>query len=159
MTSPTSLPNFDLPAPSRRQLVQQTLTQLGLEYVEDKDHDLAISVNDQQLYVRVSDEGPGIVRVFGQWQIQDDLNPDLGMRFGAAHHITTTHVLAKVSILEQTLAVAVDNIAPEGARYDILISGSIEAVLAAVGAWHRLMVEGAAAAEAADGEQGEGQPL
>ncbi len=122
--------------------MQEALTQLGLDYTTDNDADLAISVNDQQLYVRVSDDGPGLLRVFGQWQIQADLNPDQGVRFGAAHHVTTTHVLAKVSILEETtLAVAVDNIVPEGARYDVLIPASVEAVLAAVGAWHQLIVD------------------
>ncbi|MFV0459573.1 MAG: T3SS (YopN, CesT) and YbjN peptide-binding chaperone 1 [Actinomycetales bacterium] len=158
MTSPTSLPDFSAPTPSRLDQVMAVLTQLGVNPEIDSEGDVSIRVNDQQLYVRVSDDGPGIVRVFGQWQILDDISADPGVRFGAAHHVTATHALVKVNIFNDTLAVAVDNLAPEGARFDVLLSNSIDAVLSGVSTWHRLIVESSAPTTGDGDAPAEGSP-
>lgn len=153
MTSPTSLPSFGSPVPpSRLEQVQQVLTALEVNPVLDDDGDLQITVNDAQLYVRVSDDGPGLLRVFGQWQIAPDMPADLSLRHGAAAHVTASHALVKVNIFEEALVVATDQIVPEPTRYDVVVPASIDAVLSAVGMWHQIVVEnGQAAAEGSEG--------
>ncbi len=143
MTSPTSLPSFAAPTPpSRRQLTKSALAAIGVEAEQDDDGDLLFVVQDHKLYARTSDEGPGLLRVFGQWQIDENLG-DEGLRYGAAHHVTATHALVKVNVLESTLVVAADSLVPDGSRYDVLVPASIDAVLSAVDLWHRLVAEAA----------------
>lgn len=149
MTTPTSLPSFSAPLPSRQELATATLTEMGLEPTADGDGDLQIIVNGQQLLVRVSDDGPGLLRVFGSWRIADDLPGEDVDRYGAAHQVTATHALVKVNVVKYAdqidepghLMVAVDQMVPEGSRYDVLLPEAINAVLSGVGNWHHLLME------------------
>ena len=78
MTDPTSLPNFP-PPPNEHPLrgrVLDVLVDLGLQPNLDNDGDVAFTVNEQQLFVRCTEGEVEIMRVFGQWQIQDDLLGD-----------------------------------------------------------------------------------
>lgn len=149
MTTPTSLPNFNAPQLDRRGLVTAALTNMGVQPTPDDDGDLQIVVNDQQLYVRVTDDGPGLLRVFGQWRIMADLPGDDSVKFGVAQQVTATHALVKVNVfkvLDQPeepghLVVAIDQLVPEGTRYDIVLPALIDAVLSGVGTWHNLLIE------------------
>lgn len=140
MTSPTSLPSFDPPpAASRHTQVLATLKAVGLDATVDADNDIQVNVTGQQLYLRTTDEGPGLLRVFGQWQIMDDVPAEAGVRLAAAHQVTASHALVKVNVFDDTLVVAVDSITPDGAAYNVLVPASIDAVLSAVALWHQLL--------------------
>lgn len=154
MTSPTSIPSFGDPTPPARiDLVRETLQSMDLEPTLDQDGDLKVAVQDQQIYLRASDDGPGLLRVFGQWQIVPGLADDPNLRFGAAHHVTATHALVKLHIMDDTLVVAVDNLVPEGSRYAVIVPAAIEALLSAVGMWHSLIAEQQKAQQGGTSEQ------
>src|SRR5579875_770189 len=97
MTDPTSLPNFAPPnsAPSApaggSQLQQRVLDALqseGFRPEVDADGDVSYKVEGQQLFVRCVDGEPAMMRVFGQWQITDDLPQDITKQLLAANDVS-----------------------------------------------------------------------
>lgn len=140
MSSPTDLPTIPYIEPGVRDRVCSVLDGMGLTHTDESDGDIGFEVNGQRLYARTRDDGPGMVRVFGQWQIMDNLPGEPALRYAAAHQTTATHALVKVSVLADTLLVAVDAVCPPGSRVDVIVSTSIEAVLSAVTVWHRIIV-------------------
>ena len=139
MTSPTSIPGA-IEMPALREQVLAALAGGGLPGQVDGDGDIAFEVNGQHLFARCTQEGIGLVRIFGQWQIIDDLPGETSDRLAAAHLVTASHVLAKVSVQNSTLLVAVDTLTPPGSRLDLIVPAAVQAVLSAVTMWHRAVV-------------------
>ena len=79
MSDPTSLPNFPPPASEHplRGRVLDILLDEGFQPDIDSDGDVAFKVQGQQLFVRCLEGDFTIMRVFGQWQIGDDVPQDL----------------------------------------------------------------------------------
>ena len=90
MTDPTALPNFGQPAPapgtgagdtsgaaSLTDNIVGILGGFGFNPQIDSDGDIMYSVEDQNLFVRVMEGEIALIRLFGQWQITDDITSDL----------------------------------------------------------------------------------
>lgn len=156
MTDPAALPAFDLspivtppgddtshvagePAPLRERVVQ-VLTSSGLSAVVDDDGDVAVTVQDQKLFVRCVDSQPALMRVFGQW-LMDDLPDDELARLRAANAVTTSVNLAKATVHEDRLVVAVDLLVGDGFQLSSLLGASLDAVLGCVRSWYDSVLE------------------
>ncbi len=83
MSDPTALPNFPPPSDEHplRGLVIDALQDLGLEANIDKDGDVSFKANEQTMFVRsLENSGVRIMRVFGQWQIGEQVPQDKVMQ-------------------------------------------------------------------------------
>lgn len=122
---------------------------MGLAPTQDDDGDWEVRINDQKLFVRISDDGPGLVRVFGQWRVMADLVAPIERKREAAHEVTAAHALVKVNFFAVPddaahpghLIVVLDQIAPVGTRYDLVLPPALDAVLSGARAWHHLLTE------------------
>jgi len=74
MTDPTSLPDFPPPSDQRplRGRVLDVLLDEGYRPDIDDDGDVAVKVQGQQLYVRCTEGDFTVLRVFGQWRLDDE---------------------------------------------------------------------------------------
>ncbi len=135
-----SLPSFPPPADEHplRGRVLDVLIDDGMAPSLDDDGDVAFVVQEQKLFVRCNDGPPALLRVFGQWRITAPEGGEVELRWlRAASTVNATHNLAKLSVYRGILLVAVDGVVPDGAPLDLLVRTSTQAVLAAVGGWHR----------------------
>ena len=82
MTDPTSLPNFPPPAGDAplRGRVLDALQDEGFRPDIDGDGDVSFKVEGQQLFVHCAEGEVPVMRVFGQWQIREDLPTDEMLR-------------------------------------------------------------------------------
>ena len=144
MTDPTSLPNFP-PPPDEHPLrgrVLDVLVDLGLQPNLDTDGDVAFTVNEQQLFVRSSEGEVEIMRVFGQWQIQDDLLADRLHLHETCNELNLNMNCVKTGVAGSTLVVIGEHLVTPGA--DLSTSPGVgagdpvrRAHLAPAGARHR----------------------
>ena len=139
MTDPTSLPNFPPPANEHplRGRVLDVLVDLGLPPNIDSDGDVAFTVNDQQLFVRCTEGDVEIMRVFGQWQIQDDLLGDRVKLFETCNEINLNMNTVKTGIAGSTLVVTAEHLVTPGADVSSLVQVSIQVILSGVHIWHQ----------------------
>jgi len=139
MTDPTSLPNFPPPPDEHplRGLVLDALIDEGHQPRIDEDGDVAVSVQEQMLFVRTLDTQPPMMRVFGQWLLDDSLAGDELTRLRAANAVTSALNLVKVTVNADRLAVAVDLIVADGMELGPLLTATLEAVLGSVRTWHQ----------------------
>jgi hypothetical protein len=122
MTDPTSLPSFP-PPPDEHPLRGRVLDALideGLNPSIDDDGDVAVEVQEQMLFVRCLDTQPPMMRVFGQWLLDDSV---------------------KVTVHADRLAVAVDLVVGDGLDLRSLLSATLEAVLGSVRTWHQTVTQ------------------
>ena len=142
MTDPTSLPNFPPPADEHplRGRVLDILVDLGLAPNLDTDGDVAFTVNEQQLFIRCTEGEVEIMRVFGQWQIADNLPDDLLTQYRAANDLSLRLNIVKAGINAGTLVVTCEHIIMPGADVRQLLQLSYQLVLTAVQMWHQLML-------------------
>ena len=85
MSDPTALPNLgptppasgDQPEPEAplRDRVQDALRELGLEPSIDDEGDVAFTFSEQQMFIRCDGES-NVLRVFGQWALEDPVPTD-----------------------------------------------------------------------------------
>jgi hypothetical protein len=139
MTDPTSLPSFP-PPPDEHPLRGRVLDALldeGHQPEIDEDGDVAVRVQDQMVFVRTLDTEPPMMRVFGQWLLDESLEGDELTRLRAANAVTGALNLVKVTVHADRLAVAVDLIVGEGMDLRSLLSATLEAVLGSVRTWHQ----------------------
>jgi hypothetical protein len=153
MTDPTSLPSFP-PPPDEHPLRGRVLDALldeGHEPSLDEDGDVAVQIQEQMLFIRCLDTQPPMMRVFGQWLLDDSLAGDELTRLRAANAVTAALNLVKVTVHADRLAVAVDLVVGDGLELRSLLSATLEAVLGSVRTWHDTvtqLIEGGPSAEA-----------
>jgi hypothetical protein len=139
MTDPTSLPSFP-PPPDEHPLRGRVLDALideGLQPSIDEDGDVAVQLQAQMLFVRCLDTAPPMMRVFGQWLLDDSLESDELTRLRAANAVTGALNLVKVTVHADRLAVAVDLVVGDGIDLRPLLTATLEAVLGSVRTWHQ----------------------
>jgi len=154
MTDPTSLPNFP-PPPGEHPLRGRVLDALideGFEPNIDEDGDVAFTMQDQQLFVRCTEGDFTIMRVFGQWQIGDDVPQDALTQLRACNELTLSLNVVKTGIANETLVVTGEHVI--GADTDVkgLLVVTTQLVLSAVHMWHETIM-GRTQDEAAGTEQ------
>ena len=139
MTDPTSLPSLP-PMPEDHPLrgrVVNALIDESMEPTIDEDGDVAIQMQEQMLFVRCMDTEPPMMRVFGQWLLDDSLAGDELTRLRAANAVTGALNLVKVTVHADRLAVAVDLVVSDNVDLRPLLSATLEAVLGSVRTWHQ----------------------
>jgi hypothetical protein len=154
MTDPSSLPNFP-PPPDEHPLrgrVLDVLVDLGLGPNIDTDGDVAFTANDQQLFIRCTEGDVQVMRVFGQWQIQDDLATDRMKLYETCNELNLHMNHLKTGIAGTTLVVTGEHVVTPGADVSTLVQVSVQVVLSGVHIWHQRML---GIDPTAEGEAGE----
>lgn len=139
MAGPTSMPSSPPPPdedPLRGRVLRDLLDE-GHEARIDEDGDVAVTVEEQKLFVRRLDTQPPMVRVFGQWQLDGSIAGDELTRLRAANAVTAALNLVKVTVNADRLAVAVDLIIADSTDLGPLLTATLEAVLGSVRTWHQ----------------------
>lgn len=147
MTDPTSLPNFAPPSSATppqggQSLKDKALAALADQKIEaqvDADGDIVFALEGQQLLVRCIDSEPGLalLRVFGQWQITDDLPAEPAKRLNAANDVNLAINFVKLGIAGDNLIVAGDHLVGPQDDVSELIRGTAGMLLQSVQAWHQ----------------------
>ena len=138
MSDPTSLPNFP-PPPSEHPLrgrVLDILLDEGFQPDIDSDGDVAFKVQGQQLFVRCLEGDFTIMRVFGQWQIGDDVPQDLLTQLQACNDLTLRLNIVKAGIANNTLVVTGEHVVFPDTDVTVLLQVTTQLVLSAVHMWH-----------------------
>jgi len=138
MTDPTSLPNFP-PPPSEHPLRGRVLDSLideGFEPNIDSDGDVAFTVQEQQMFVRCMEGEFTIMRVFGQWQVGDDVPQDLLSQLQACNELTLRLNVVKAGIANGTLVVTGEHVIGPDTDLRTLLVVTTQLVLSAVHMWH-----------------------
>lgn len=143
MTDPTSLPSFPPPMDENplRGRVLDALLDEGFRPTIDEDGDVALKAQGQQVFVRCLDTAPPLMRVFGQWQIGDEVPGDELVRLRAANAVTGALNLVKTTVHEDRLVVAVDLVVGDGLDLRSLLVATVDAVLGSVQTWHATVRE------------------
>lgn len=144
MTDPTALPNLPpLGADAMAQepplvdRVRDALTDLELSPELDADGDLTFTFQEQQLFIRVSDDDAQILRVFGQWRLQEPVPTDRTERLEVCNDVNVAFNMIKTALAEDTLLVTSEHLLPRGADLRSLLGVVIPLVLHAVSLWHQ----------------------
>ncbi len=142
MTDPTSLPNFPPPAHEHplRGRVLDVLVDLGLAPNLDNDGDVAFTVNDQQLFVRCTEGDVEIMRVFGQWQIAEELTADTQKLYETCNELNLHMNHLKTGLAGTTLVVTGEHVVTAGADVSQLVQVSIQVILSGVHLWHQRLL-------------------
>jgi hypothetical protein len=143
MTDPTSLPSFP-PPPDEHPLRGRVLDALldeGHQPTIDEDGDVAVQIQEQMLFVRCLDTQPPMMRIFGQWLLDDSLAGDELTRLRAANAVTSALNLVKVTVHGDRLAVAVDLVVGDDLDLRSLLTATLEAVLGSVRTWHQTVTQ------------------
>ena len=143
MSDPTSLPSFPPPEnehPLRGRVLDALLDE-GYEPNIDEDGDVAVRVQDQLIFCRCMDTQPAMMRVFGQWLLDDSLEGDELTRLQAANAVTGALNLVKVTVHDNRLVVAVDLIVGADTELRSLLLATLDAVLGSVRTWHATVTE------------------
>lgn len=137
-------PDDESPARDR---VVEALRGLGLEATVDEDGDVSYLVPvteeapegavPQQLFVRAIDGEPAMIRVFGQWQIGDDVPADLTKRLLAANDITLSLNIIKAGIANGNLVVTGEHLIIPESDLSMLLQSTTQMVVQAVQMWHQ----------------------
>ncbi|MDQ1538992.1 MAG: hypothetical protein QOE58_3385 [Actinomycetota bacterium] len=138
MTDPSSLPNFP-PPPGEHPLRGRVLDSLideGFEPNIDEDGDVAFTVQDQQLFVRCMEGDFTIMRVFGQWQVGEDVPSDLLSQLQACNELTLSLNIVKAGIANGTLVVTGEHVVAAETDVKRLLVVTTQLVLSAVHMWH-----------------------
>ncbi len=142
MSDPTALPNFPPPAEEHllRGRVLDALQEDGFRPEVDPDGDVAFKVQGQQLFVHCVEGDVPLMRVFGQWQIDEELPTDELTRLRACNALTLRLNAVKVGLNGDTLYVTMEQICPAGADARMYTSIASQMILQAVQLWHELML-------------------
>jgi len=138
MTDPTSLPNYP-PPPEERPLRGRVLDALideGFEPNIDEDGDVAYTVQDQQLFVRCMEGDFTVMRIFGQWQIGEDVPQDALSQLTACNELTLRLNVVKAGMANGTLVVTGEHVVALETDVRGLLVVTTQLVLSAVHLWH-----------------------
>ena len=174
MTDPTALPNLPgfgstpptvgeaPPEPALSERLMEALTALELDPSIDSDGDITFTFQDQQLFIRASDDEAQVLRLFGQWRLAEPVPEDRLERLSACNDVNIAFNMIKTALAEDTLLVTTEHMLPRGADVRILLMVAIPLVLQGVSLWHQraigeekiaeLQAQEAAAQEAAQQE-------
>ncbi len=141
MSDPTSLPNFPPPANEHplRGRVLDALQDEGFRPDIDADGDIAFKVNGQQLFVHCFEGELPLLRVFGQWQIDDNLPGDELTRLQKCNELSLRLNVVKVGLNNETLFVTAEQICPPETDAKMVSTLLTQLVLQAVHVWHEMM--------------------
>lgn len=140
MTDPTSLPNLNKSAPDKHPLrdrVSEALQKEGYRPEVDADGDLGFKVEGQQLFARCVEGNPAMMRVFGQWQITDEVPNDLTKQLNAANDVTLSLNIIKAGIANHTLVVTGEHLVTDDTDLAPLLQMTTQMLLQAVQLWHQ----------------------
>ncbi|MBW3084523.1 hypothetical protein KEM60_00711 [Austwickia sp. TVS 96-490-7B] len=142
MSDPTSLPNFPPPADEHplRGRVLDALQDEGFRPDIDSDGDIAFKVNGQQLFVHCFEGDVPLLRVFGQWQIDEALPKDELVRLQRCNELTLRLNVVKVGLNNETLFVTAEQICMPDSDPKMISTLLTQLVLQAVQVWHELML-------------------
>lgn len=165
MSDPTALPNFT-PTPANgtggepesevplRDRVQAALDELGLEPQIDDEGDVAFLFSEQQMFIRCTDDDSNVLRVFGQWALEDPVPTDPVERLQVSNDLNVAFNLVKAAVAGDTLLVTSEHILPRGADVRGLLGLAVPLVLQGVQLWHQRATGQDPDAEDAEGVQG-----
>ena len=146
MTDPTALPNFGQNTPQApeqgagtplTQKVVEILTGFGFDPQIDSDGDVMYKVDDQNLFVRVMEGEINLIRMFGQWQITDDLTSDITKRLNAANDVTLSLNIVKVGIAGDMLVVSGEHLVSDDLDLSMVLPSTTQMILQATQLWHQ----------------------
>lgn len=146
MTDPTALPNFGQPTPaaggdgasaSLTDKVVGVLNGFGFNPQIDSDGDVMYTVEDQNLFVRVMEGEIDLVRLFGQWQITDDITSDLSKRLNAANDVTLSLNIVKVGIARDMVVVSGEHLVTPDLDLQMVLPSTTQMILQATQLWHQ----------------------
>lgn len=142
MTDPTALPSFPPPADEHplRGRVLDALQDEGFRPDLDADGDVSFKAEGQQLFVHCTEGEVPVLRVFGQWQIGEDLPPEEIAHLRAANDLTLRLNIVKVGLSNGTLVVTGEHLVTPESDVRGLLQLSTQLVLTAVHLWHQLML-------------------
>ncbi|QQS01184.1 MAG: hypothetical protein IPK37_01480 [Austwickia sp.] len=141
MSDPTSLPNFPPPADEQqlRGRVLDALQDEGFRPDIDADGDIAFKVNGQQLFVHCFEGDVPLMRVFGQWQIDEALPSDELTRLQKCNELSLRLNVVKVGLNNETLFVTAEQICTPEVDAKMVSTLLTQLVLQAVHVWHEMM--------------------
>jgi hypothetical protein len=149
MTDPTALPNLPgfggNPAPTNEppseaplgDRLSEALRALELNPQLDADGDLTFQVEQQQLFIRFSEDDAQVLRVFGRWRLAEPVPTDVGERLAACNDVNIAFNMVKTAIADETLLVTSEHMLPRGADVRSLLMVAIPLVLQGVSLWHQ----------------------
>lgn len=153
MTDPAALPNFPPPADQHplRGRVLDALHDLSVQPNIDEDGDVSFTVNDQSLFARCHEGELQILRIFGQWQLPEQIKDDREHLLTVCNELNLTLNCVKCGLGPGTLAITNDQLLTPGTDLNASVQVGIQLVLSTVHFWHQraLGLEG-------DGESGGG---
>ncbi len=155
MTDPTSLPNFP-PSPDEHPLrgrVLDALLDIGLGPDIDSDGDVAFQANDQQLFVRCAEGDFQIMRLFGQWQIAEEITADPAHLLQTCNEVNLSLNCVKTGIVNNTLVVTGEHLVTAGSDVRQLVEVTTQIVLSTVQIWHERVVGGGAGDAEGSGDE------
>lgn len=172
MSDPTALPNVsggsNGAAPNQpgavpvvdegplRDRVVAALEALGSPTEIDSDGDVTFEFQDQRLFVRCGEDDSQVLRVFGQWQLQEPVPADHLTRLEVCNDVNVAFNLVKAAIANDTLLVTSEHMLPRGADVQGLLSIAVPLTLHAVQLWHE-RATGESVIEPADADQAPGE--
>lgn len=142
MSDPTSLPSFP-PPPGEHPLRGRVLDALqdeGFRPDIDGDGDVSYKAEGQQLFVHCNEGDVPVMRVFGQWQIGDDLPSDELTQLRAANDLTLRMNIVKAGLNNGTLVCTSEHLVTPESDLRAQLALSTQLVLAAVQVWHQLVL-------------------
>lgn len=145
MTDPTALPNFGQPTPAAGGGASGSLTDkivgvlggFGFNPQIDSDGDVMYTVEDQNLFVRVMEGEIDLIRLFGQWQITDDITSDLAKRLNAANDVTLSLNIVKVGIARDMVVVSGEHLVTADLDLQMVLPSTTQMILQATQLWHQ----------------------
>ncbi len=142
MSDPTSLPSFPPPAAENplRDRIVDALQQEGFRPEVDSDGDVSFKVEGQQLFAHCAEGDLPVMRVFGQWQIGEDLPADELSQLRGTNEVTLRMNIVKAGLNNGTLVVTSEHIVPPEFDVRPLLAISTQLVLTGVQLWHQLMM-------------------
>ena len=143
MTDPTSLPDFPPPSHEHplRGRVLDVLFDEGYRPDLDADGDIAVKVAGQQLYLRCAEGEITLLRVFGQWRLDDTAAAGELNLLRACNAVSSRLSVAKTTLGEEILIVSADHVVTQGTPLPMIVNSSLELVLNAVNLWHECLAE------------------
>jgi hypothetical protein len=142
MTDPSSLPNFPPPSDERplRGRVLDALQDEGFRPDIDEDGDVSYKVQGQQLFVRCMEGDFDIMRVFGQWQIGEDVPQDLLTQLQTCNDLTLGLNIIKAGIASGTLVMTGEHVVRPETDIKAMLEVTSQLILSAVQMWHQAIL-------------------
>ena len=109
MTDPAAIPNLpplgDAPPLLEAPLIERVmaaLTELELDPSIDADGDVTFTFQEQQLFIRAANEDAQILRVFGQWRLQEPVPTDRAERLEICNHVYIAFNMINTAMAQDT---------------------------------------------------------